>query len=188
LDLRNYCRPKNNNALFNYSTGVLLQYYINPENSIEDILGQFSQMTADLKIDFTQYTKGNIPGINTVFLLEKILKIMPFELIFRGCYLKRESVGCVPGFGNAGDLERVVDQWADIKVKNAYFIGGLGLCMGAFGFSSSSFYDEVTFSMNFYGNEKNMGYVAEFFKRFDQTLGSMISIENETIIHKIDRG
>ncbi len=186
LDLRNYCRPKNNNALFNYSTGLLLQYYINPENDIETIINQFKEKTVDLKIDFKDYSKNKIPGINTVFLLEKVLKIMPFELIFKGCYMKREEVGCVPGFGNAGNLEQIVDQWADIKVKNAYLTGGLGFCMGAFGFSSSSYYDEVLFSMNFYGNQKNMEFVKEFFKRFDSVFKDMSIVENETMIQKIN--
>ncbi len=116
VDFRNYNRVRNQNALFNFSSGILLQPNIDPSLDFETILVEVKNLTKSVKVDFKNYDNQKIPGLNTVFLLNFLLKILPFKIVKKMACTMQKDILAIPYYSNVGNVEMYVNGWDGASV------------------------------------------------------------------------
>ncbi|WP_110932781.1 condensation domain-containing protein [Paenibacillus bouchesdurhonensis] len=169
VDFRNYNRIHHENCILNFSSGILAQLDINPSDEFKKVLAEIMVFTKQVKVDLVNYGKQQVPGINTVFMLNALFKIMPFNIVQKLSNVMQRKVLGIPYLSNIGNITRAVNAWDGLRIVDAYFLGQI-VYYPKFSLVLSQFEKEVTISVGFLGGDEDVEMVQRFYRLLDQNL------------------
>ncbi|MBW4084446.1 hypothetical protein [Paenibacillus sp. S150] len=169
IDFRNYNRTYQDNVIVNFSSGVLAQLKVEPLATFETILAEVQRFTKQIKVDLNNYSKQQVPGVNTVFMLNSLLKMIPFKVVEKMSGAMGKNVLGIPYLSNVGNINRFVDVWDDLKLEDAYFMGQI-VYYPKFSLVFSQFKNTLTISAGFVGDEEDVRMIKKLYEILDQNL------------------